>query len=241
MLAALLLYLRRRRLAGRTAEDAANRVVDQAARRWLVAKRAFATGFFGAGACAQTRGVCARADHPDDTRLMLHLLLASACSFAPRHVAPLGAPPAASSRRAAVPHCAAIELSRPPFIQEDVIDSNTGQPLKIDPRNDAWLPIVVSSSITERLPEGALRFVEEGTGTVSAGGEEFQLEPDTMITVIEDTELMYTKTSDSDFTLLTPDYWQPQSILARAAGPYVFGAFALLGIGNAILDAVNGA
>ena len=34
MLAALLLYLRRRRLAGRTAEDAANRVVDQAARRW---------------------------------------------------------------------------------------------------------------------------------------------------------------------------------------------------------------
>ena len=132
-----------------------------------------------------------------------------------------------------------VELSRPPFT-EDVIDSSTGQKLKIDPRNDAWLPIVVSSTVSENLPMGALRFVEEGTGTLSAGGEEYELTADTMITVLEDTELVWTKTSDGDFTLLTPDYWQTQSILARAAGPYVFGAFAIFGVGSAIYDAVSG-
>ena len=166
---------------------------------------------------------------------MAALLVAAAFSFSPQHFVPRTA-----SRRTVDPRCAAVELSKPPFT-EDVIDSNTGQPLKIDPRNDAWLPIVVSSTITETLPEGALRFVEEGSGTLSAGGETYELTSDTMITVTEETELVYTKTSAGDFTLLTPDYWQPQSILARKAGPFVFGTFALLGLGSAIFDAVTGA
>ena len=98
---------------------------------------------------------------------------------------------------------------------------------------------MVSSTVTEKLPVGALRFVEEGTGTVRAGGEEFDLKPDTMITVTEDTELVWSKTGEGDFTLLTPDYWQTQSILARAAGPYVIGAVALVVVGSFILEAVT--
>ena len=67
--------------------------------------------------------------------MALLLLFSGASAFAPRMVAPLGG---TSSWRAVGPRCAVLELSRPPFI-EDVIDSSTGQKLKIDPRNDGWL------------------------------------------------------------------------------------------------------
>ena len=139
--------------------------------------------------------------------------------------------------RSPAPICSSVELTRPPF-SSDVIDSNTGQPVKIDPRNDAWLPIPVTKTKSEQLPVGALRFVVEGNGKLVAGGEEFDVEPDMMVEVTaEGVELVWT----GELMLLSPDFWMPERILARNAAPFVFGAVGVVIIGSQIFDAVTGA
>lgn len=104
------------------------------------------------------------------------------------------------------PPCCALELSKPPFVSADVIDTNTGQPLRIDPRNDAWLPITVKSDKRETLPDGALRFVAEGRGKVLVGNNEYVVGPDTLVTVVADSELVWTcEEGCKELELLAPD------------------------------------
>ena len=149
---------------------------------------------------------------------------------------------AVGTGRASSLRASAIELSRPPFTGDE-IDPFTDEMVKIDPRNDAWLPIVLRSERTksEKLPTGALRFIEEGYGTVSAGGETFDVTVDTLVTLVEDTELVWAVADDcEEMTLLSPDYWMSERILARQAAPLVLGAVAVLVIGNFVSAAVEG-
>ena len=149
---------------------------------------------------------------------------------------------AVSTGRASSPRAAAIELSRPPFVGDEV-DPFTGEMVKIDPRNDAWLPIVLRSERTksEKLPMGALRFVEEGRGTVSAGGETFDVNVDTLVSVVEDTELVWTVADGcEEMTLLSSEYWMPERIFARQAAPVVVAAVGVTVIANFAISAADG-
>lgn len=98
-----------------------------------------------------------------------------------------------------------------------------------------WLPKTAKEPYSERLPPGALRFVFEGRGTVSAGpdGEPLPVSPSTLVEVQGDeVELVWTPDpSSGDFQVNSPEYWTSERIAARnllpIATPILSGAAVL--------------
>ena len=80
-----------------------------------------------------------------------------------------------------------------------------------------WLPKTSTAPYTETLPAGALRYVFEGKGTVSAGGTDYPIKPSTLVTVKDD-EVTMTWTPDpngGEFQVNSPEYWTAERIAAR--------------------------
>ncbi len=104
---------------------------------------------------------------------------------------------------------------------------------KIDPSS--------AKTLGERLPGQALRYVLDGSGTVSAGGEVYDVSPSTLVEVrgAQDEDVVWTLGDGCDTALVVggPEFYTPARVAARAAAPYVLGAMAAL----AVVGIVTGA
>ena len=84
-----------------------------------------------------------------------------------------------------------------------------------------WLPTKSRSPYSEKLPQDAIRYVYEGSGTVSADGKEYKVKPNTLVKIEEPTlELLWTP-DGGELVVNTPEYWSAERIAARNLLPTV--------------------
>uniref|UniRef100_A0A7S0Q2C2 Uncharacterized protein n=1 Tax=Coccolithus braarudii TaxID=221442 RepID=A0A7S0Q2C2_9EUKA len=99
--------------------------------------------------------------------------------------------------------------------------------------DNLWLPTQVKAPLAERMPPEASRYVSEGKGKVTVGGESYAVGPNTFVKVQGSAaiELIWTPNEDCDeLVLLTPDFWTPGRMAARAALPVVWAGLGVLGL-----------
>ena len=84
-----------------------------------------------------------------------------------------------------------------------------------------WLPTKSRLPYSEKLPQDAIRYVYEGSGTVSADGKEYKVKPNTLVKIEEPTlELLWTP-DGGELVVNTPEYWSAERIAARNLLPTV--------------------
>ena len=92
-----------------------------------------------------------------------------------------------------------------------------------------------SAELAESLPAGCVRYVFEGSGSVSAGGQSYALEPNTLVEAVEATDVVWT-TSCPVMVVASSEYDSPTRVAARAALPFIFGGLAVVGALAAVLS-----
>ena len=101
---------------------------------------------------------------------------------------------------------------------------------------DATMRVTPSSAeLAESLPAGCVRYVFEGSGSVSAGGQSYALEPNTLVEAVEATDVVWT-TSCPVMVVASSEYDSPTRVAARAALPFIFGGLAVVGALTAVLS-----
>ena len=101
---------------------------------------------------------------------------------------------------------------------------------------DATMRVTPSSAeLAENLPAGSVRYVFEGSGSVSAGGQSYALEPNTLVEAVEATDVVWT-TSCPVMVVASSEYDSPTRVAARAALPFIFGGLAVVGALAAVLS-----
>ena len=101
---------------------------------------------------------------------------------------------------------------------------------------DATMRVTPSSAeLAESLPAGCVRYVFEGSGSVSAGGQSYALEPNTLVEAVEATDVVWT-TSCPVMVVASSEYDSPTRVAARAALPFIFGGLAVVGALAAVLS-----
>ena len=101
---------------------------------------------------------------------------------------------------------------------------------------DATMRVTPSSAeLAESLPAGCVRYVFEGSGSVSAGGQSYALEPNTLVEAVEATDVVWTTTSPV-MVVASSEYDSPTRVAARAALPFIFGGLAVVGALAAVLS-----
>ena len=105
-----------------------------------------------------------------------------------------------------------------------------------------WLPTTIKNQLIETLPDGALRYVESGSGQVSDGSQTKRLTSNTLVTVVGNVgKVVWTLDEGCDeLVLLTPEYWTPDRVAARAALPVVTGVLGALGAAAALYVGISG-
>ena len=101
---------------------------------------------------------------------------------------------------------------------------------------DATMRVTPSSAeLAENLPAGSVRYVFEGSGSVSTGGQSYALEPNTLVEAVEATDVVWT-TSCPVMVVASSEYDSPTRVAARAALPFIFGGLAVVGALAAVLS-----
>jgi hypothetical protein len=89
-----------------------------------------------------------------------------------------------------------------------------------------WPDTVVREKLEEACSAGALRYVLEGTGTLSCGDESISVAPNSLVKVCADEGATLCWMPDSELVLLTPEYRGPP--LLPIVGGFFFACVLLV-------------
>jgi hypothetical protein len=91
-------------------------------------------------------------------------------------------------------------------------------------------PSSSDTTLTQRLPDGCLRYVFAGSGTVTASGKVYNLKPNTLVEVCSeasDAEVVWALGKGCDVLVVgASEYDSPARAAVRAAVPYLGGVLA---------------
>ena len=110
-----------------------------------------------------------------------------------------------------------------------------------------WEPLFVSrgQEKSEKMPDGALRFIQEGRGSVkTSDGQVYEVTPDMLVTVKSPNGewVDFTWTCDDaceELLVLVPEYYTLPRILARNAAPLVVPAVAIITVANIAIGVIT--